>query len=158
MKRILIILTVYIVSCKKDEPLTKASLEGNWTFTHETSTTAWNWAPTSDSIYVTFDRSNRYAFYQYNFPVDKGTFSIMQDSVLTIRPDSTYSPFFHLLHNLFYNSGPDTALHYIGERVHFQKNSPNELVLNISWTGLTINGIRQNNVTVQNKFYWKNRP
>ena len=157
IKTLSIILAICVFSCKKNDTSKNVSLAGSWTFNHETSD-PYNWSPTSDSIYVTFDKSNHYTYHQYNFPVDKGTFSIVQDSVLTIKPDSTYSPFFHLLHNLFYNAGPDSPLHYIGERISFQKNNPNELLINVSWTGLVINGVPQNNATAQNKFYFISRP
>ena len=129
----LIVLT-FLYSCSKKNA-TSNNLIGTWIFTNETSTTSYNWSPTSDSLYITFDNSNHYVYRQYSFPIDNGTYSIIQDSIITFKPDSSYSPFFHLLHNIFVNSGPDTGWHYVGEKIYFKKNA-NQLKLTSTWISL----------------------
>lgn len=157
MKKATTLFLIFIFfSCKKDDGVSNNNLIGNWTFTNETSTTSWNWAATTDSMYVTFDNSNHYVYRQYSYPVDNGTYSISKDSIVILKPDSSYSSFFHLLHNLFVN-GPDSVWHFTDEKLSFKINNLNQLIINSSWSGTYVSGNPPTNNFVQNHFYFVKR-
>lgn len=148
-----LIVLAFLCACSKNSSSSN-NLLGTWIFTKETSK-SYNWSPTSDSMTITFDNSNHYVYRSYSsFPVDNGTYSISKDSIITFTPDSLYSPFFYLLHNLFISPGPDTAWHFIGEKIYFKTNA-NQLILTSTWTELL--GAPPDTIPAENNFYFKSK-
>lgn len=100
-KNILFFLIVFtLFACSKSDTTNPVnenneSIQGTWVFTKETSTTAWNWSAAHDSIIISFDNAGKYRYTQYSLPVDKGSFSVVRDSILKINFGTDTSAFLH---------------------------------------------------------------
>ena len=112
-----------ITSCSKSNSSPSNSIVGTWIFTNQITfsnpypaiLTNMNplvnstYAISSDSINVTFSNNGDYSFSNFHLPVDKGTYSIVQDSFLVIKPDtSDFVKFNYTLPTVVFGTGTST--------------------------------------------------
>jgi hypothetical protein len=89
------------VLCSKSDVSPANAIIGTWIFTNQlTNSFAYpsvltspfavsnaSWSTTLDSIKITFDNNGNYTFWNFHLPVDKGKYSIAQDSLIIIKPE-----------------------------------------------------------------------
>lgn len=129
----LMLLILVFCSCNKSVTSNNPLQGTAWNFSKATGN--WNFSvPNNDSVYLTFVSANRYEYRQYNAPLDKGSYTITQDSLVSFQPDdSTYSSFYSFTHfTLTYNRR--FAAQYAIDNYSFSIINANQLVLNLRWT------------------------
>lgn len=96
-------LFMLILSCSKNSETSSTNpIVGSWRFTNQTNisfpypsglnnpfaTGTSNFIISNDSIKVSFDNNGNYFFSNFRLPIDIGTYKIIQDSFLIIKPDT----------------------------------------------------------------------
>lgn len=99
--RLAFLICVFVACNKKDNP--SNSVVGSWVFTNQFNKfysypsvvtdpnpiSASTWSLSYDSIKITFENNGNFTFTNFRLPVAKGTYSILQDSLLLIKPDTS---------------------------------------------------------------------
>lgn len=99
----LFICFIIFASCKPNNNTPSNAITGTWKFTNQFSQTysypsilndpipvsVSSWSISIDSIRATFDNNGNYSFVNFRSPKENGTYSIFQDSLLIIKPDTS---------------------------------------------------------------------
>lgn len=152
----LLLSMTFIVSCSKNDTLNSNILVGSWTFTNQAinsfaypSVLNNNPFPVGtstmsiaiDSIKLTFDNAGNYTFSNFHLPVDKGKYTIVQDSLLVIKPDtSDFVKFNYTLQSVTFVSGippvpiysPYSSFHFSTDTIRF-KLTNNNIIFSGVW-------------------------
>lgn len=184
MKRIITaVLTIFLLSlgaCSKTEnssSITRA-IAGEWAFrsqfiqsfsypsvlTNPTPVSISNWAVSNDSIKIRFDGSGNYSFKNFRLPADNGTYKIVQDSLLIIKPDTSgfikfcYSSFNFYVSSSIVTNFPTTTFHFNSDTIILKKAGSENLELSTFWLTRATIPIQPSQDTIllnQSRFYFK---
>lgn len=149
------LLIVFIFcSCSKSGSELSSKVVGTWAFTNQFGQSfsypsilqnpfpfsVSNWSISVDSVKVSFDNTGSYSFSNFRLPIDRGTYSIVQDSLLVIKPDTAgLIKFCYSTPTLTAGTGiPPVAIPYSNFRfssdtILFTKTSDNKLVFTTFW-------------------------
>ena len=147
-----------IASCTKDDDSSSTAIAGTWIFTNQFSQSysypsvllnnpypisVSQWMVSNDSIKVTFDNSGHYSFSNSRFPVDTGTYTIIHDSLLIIKPDtSAFVKFCYTTPNFYgfsWTPGiplpqlPYANFHFTSDTILFKKPGANSIIFTAFW-------------------------
>lgn len=149
----LILSLTLITSCSKND--NSNALIGTWTFTNQSINSfaypsvlnnnsfpvgVSTWSIAVDSIKLTFDNSGNYTFSNFHLPVDKGKYTIVKDSFLVIKPDtSDFVKFNYSLQSGTFGSGiPPTPVYSPYSNFHF---STDTVIFKLTNNNIVFSGI-----------------
>jgi hypothetical protein len=142
---------IIIAACNKDNNSPVNSIVGTWVFTNQFNQSfsypsvlnnpfpisVSSWTISSDSIKATFDNNGNYSFVNFRLPIDKGTYTVLHDSLLVIKPDTSGFVKFCYTTPIFYALSwiPDTPLpqlpyasfHFTSDTILFKMTNTNIL-------------------------------
>ncbi|WP_462222685.1 hypothetical protein [Ferruginibacter sp.] len=148
---------IVIASCNKDNNLPPNSIVGTWIFTNQfTQTYSYpsilnnpfpisvsSWTISGDSIKATFDNNGNYSFVNFRSPIDNGTYTILHDSLLIIKPDTSgFIKFCYTTLNFYaFSWTPGTPLpqlpysnfHFTSDTILFKKSNVDNIIFTAFW-------------------------
>lgn len=146
------IILVSICSCSKKGNEPSNSITGTWSFKTQSGATftypsiltnpqpvALSHSTVSDnSIKINFNNGN-YTFLNHQLPADYGSYTIVQDSMLIIQPDSSKFVAFCYTANFITASSttvptPYMPFHYYGDTIIFKKLTNDSLIFKAYWS------------------------
>ncbi len=148
---------IIISSCTKDNNSPSNAIVGNWIFTNQFNQTysypaflnnpspisVSSWTISSDSIKITFDNSGNYSFVNFRYPIDNGTYAILHDSLLVIKPDTSGFVKFCYTTPYFYTFSwtpgiplpqlPYSNFHFTSDTILFKKSNVDNITFTAFW-------------------------
>ena len=99
----IICIALFLSSCEKGDNDNSTTVSGKWAFTNQYARSfayptvltnpmpfsILDWSLSNDSIQVNFDNNGNYTFSNYSLPTQTGKYSIVHDTVLLIKPDTS---------------------------------------------------------------------
>jgi hypothetical protein len=153
------------VACNKHDNPSNAVV-GTWVFTNQFNKfysypsvvtdpnpiSASTWSLSYDSIKVRFENNRNFTFTNFRLPIANGTYTIVQDSLLVIKPDtSSFIKFCYSTPTVTFGSFipppvqqialPYANFHFTSDTILFRKSSANDLAFTTFW--FTKNTARQ---------------
>jgi len=141
---------IIVSSCTKQDSSPTDAVAGTWTFTAQvfqsfspstvsSPTTVYNSSSPADSVRIIFDGSGNYAFMNYQLPVDIGKYTIIRDSLLIIKPDTSgFVKFNYTVPSNFSiigsgSSTPYANFHFTSDTIVFQKTAGYLITFGSTW-------------------------
>jgi hypothetical protein len=146
-----------LASCNKNESPATNAIVGTWVFTNQFSQTysypsfltntnpisVSTWSISSDSIKATFDNNGNYSFEKFRSPIDYGKYTIFNDSLLIIKPDTSGFVKFCYTSPTFYVSSwipgtplpqlPNVNFHFTSDTILFKKSNTDNIMFTAFW-------------------------
>lgn len=149
------ILTLIILSaCSKSGEPPSNKIVGTWAFTNQLGKSfsypsiltnplpfsVSSWSVSVDSIKVTFNNNGSYSFSNFRLPTDRGSYSIVQDSLLVIKPDTAgFIKFCYSTPTLTAGSGtlpiyiPYSNFYFSSDTILFKKLTADQIAFTSFW-------------------------
>lgn len=145
---------IVLFGCSKSDNIPSNKIEGTWAFTNQLGRSfsypsiltdplpfsVSSWSIAVDSIKVTFDNKGNYTFSNFQLPIDRGSYSIVQDSLLIIKPDTAgLLKFSYSTPTLSAGSGippiyiPYSNFYFSSDTILFKNPSADKLVFATFW-------------------------
>jgi hypothetical protein len=148
---------IIITSCTKDNNSGRSAIAGTWIFTNQVSQSnsypsalinpypisIASWTISSDSIKAIFDKDGNYTFTNFSLPIDKGTYTILHDSLLIINPDTSGFVKFCYTAPAFYGFSwtpqiplpqlPYSDFYFTSDTILFKKTNTDNITFTAFW-------------------------